>query len=77
VREDEPQLLLRIGFDNLLDFRDGFRVALADVLECVGRDTNLLTGIDDGHAVDHALDDLQGSIDPGGFSDRMHRFILP
>ncbi len=33
MREDEPQLLLCIGFDNLLDFSDCFRVALADVIE--------------------------------------------
>jgi hypothetical protein len=65
--EDEPQLLLRIGFDNLLDLSDCFKVALTDVVEGTARNTDLSTSIYDGHAVVHALDDLEGSVVPRGF----------
>jgi hypothetical protein len=47
MREDEPQLLLRIGFG----------MALADVVEGAARNANLSTGVGDGHAVVHAVDE--------------------
>jgi len=67
MREDEPQLLLRIGFDNLLDFCNGFGIALADVIEGAARNADLSACVDNGHAVIHALDDLESSIYPRCF----------
>ena len=72
ICQDEPQLLLRIGFDDLLNFSNRLRVALADIVEGTAWDTNLSTSVDDDHAVVHELDDLQDSIDARGSGDSFH-----
>ena len=63
----------------LLDFRDGFEVALAGVIEGAAKYANLSTSIDDGHAVVHGLDDLKKRVEArcfgGGFHEAFGLFL--
>jgi hypothetical protein len=69
-------LLLLMGLDDILGFRDGLGVAHSNILERAGWDTDLSAGAYDRYAVVHVVDDLWGRIESRSSGEEIHEVIL-
>ncbi len=75
--QDQAKLLTFVGIDDCLYFSYRFWIILYEIIERAAGHPYQTASLDHAHTVIHVLDNLKGGIDPRGFSDSIHKFILP